>query len=146
MSLAHPLLMAWPTTQACALTGNQTSDPLVRRPALNPLSHTSQGSACPFNFNPNPNLYRSPGFSLCAVVSSLVLFPVRTGYLGLRRLSPVCSTPEICQPLPGFLVHRSLEKLSQPSAGRSSDLFHLFHFLRVHFPLLSDVQGYLKPF
>ena len=37
------LLGTWPTTQACALTGNRTSDPLVRRPALNPLSHTSQG-------------------------------------------------------------------------------------------------------
>ena len=33
------------TTQACTLTGNQTSDPLVRRPAPNPLSHTSQGTA-----------------------------------------------------------------------------------------------------
>ena len=33
----------WPATQACALTGNWTSDPLVRRPALSPLSHTSQG-------------------------------------------------------------------------------------------------------
>ena len=33
----------WPTTQACVLTGNQTSDPLVHRLALNPLSHTSQG-------------------------------------------------------------------------------------------------------
>ena len=33
-----------PATQACARTGNQTSDPLVHRPALNPLSHTSQGS------------------------------------------------------------------------------------------------------
>ena len=33
----------WPTTQACALTGNQTGDLLVCRPALNPLSHTSQG-------------------------------------------------------------------------------------------------------
>ena len=32
-----------PTTQACALTGNQTGNPLVRRLALNPLSHTSQG-------------------------------------------------------------------------------------------------------
>ena len=31
------------TTQACALTRNQTSNPLVRRPALNTLSHTSQG-------------------------------------------------------------------------------------------------------
>ena len=37
-----PLLGVWPTTQACALTGNWTGDPLVRRPALNPLSHSSQ--------------------------------------------------------------------------------------------------------
>ena len=29
-------------TQSCALTGNQTSDPLVCRLVLNPLSHTSQ--------------------------------------------------------------------------------------------------------
>ena len=32
-----------PKTKACALTGNQTGDPLVRRPVLNPLRHTSQG-------------------------------------------------------------------------------------------------------
>ena len=38
-----PLLGTWPTTQACAQTGNRTDEPLVRRPALNPLSHTSQG-------------------------------------------------------------------------------------------------------
>ena len=43
LPLAHPLLGTWPTTQACALTGNQTGDPLVLRPTLNPLSHTSQG-------------------------------------------------------------------------------------------------------
>ena len=41
--LARPLLGTWPATQACALTGNQTSDPLVHRPALSPLSHTSRG-------------------------------------------------------------------------------------------------------
>ena len=35
----RPLLETWPTTQACALTGNQTSDPLVPRLAFNPLSH-----------------------------------------------------------------------------------------------------------
>ena len=29
--------------QACALTGNRTCDPLVHRPELSPLSHTSQG-------------------------------------------------------------------------------------------------------
>ena len=32
-----------PQTQACALTGNQSGNPLVLRPALNTLSHTSQG-------------------------------------------------------------------------------------------------------
>ena len=36
-------LGSWPETQACALTGNQTGDPLVCRPVLNPLNHTSQG-------------------------------------------------------------------------------------------------------
>ena len=40
-----PQLGTWPTSQACALTGNQTSDPLFQRPALNPLSHTSHGPA-----------------------------------------------------------------------------------------------------
>ena len=43
LPFTHPLRGTWPTTQACALTGNQTGDPLVRRLALNPLSHTSQG-------------------------------------------------------------------------------------------------------
>ena len=41
--LLQPLLETWPATQAWALTGNRTSDPLVHWPALDPLSHTSQG-------------------------------------------------------------------------------------------------------
>ena len=41
LPLMHPLLGTWPATQACALTGNQTSDPLICRLALNPLSHMS---------------------------------------------------------------------------------------------------------
>ena len=41
--LHAPQLGTWPTTQACALTENQTEDPLVCRPVLNPQSHTSQG-------------------------------------------------------------------------------------------------------
>ena len=32
-----------PATQSCTLTGNRTGHPLIRRPALNPLNHTSQG-------------------------------------------------------------------------------------------------------
>ena len=45
LPLERPLLGTWPATQACVLMGNRSSDPLVRRPAaLNPLSHSSQGS------------------------------------------------------------------------------------------------------
>ena len=43
LPLTCPTPGTWPATQACALTRKQTSDPLVLRPALNPLSHTSQG-------------------------------------------------------------------------------------------------------
>ena len=43
LPLVHSLLGTWPTAQACALTGNQTGDPLLCSLALNPLSHTSQG-------------------------------------------------------------------------------------------------------
>ena len=43
LPLARPQLRTWPVTQACALTGNQTSDPLVHRQVLNPLNHTCQG-------------------------------------------------------------------------------------------------------
>ena len=46
LPLTHPHLGALPTTQAFALTGNWTHDPLVCRLALNSLSHTSQGSIC----------------------------------------------------------------------------------------------------
>ena len=35
-------LGTWPTAQSYALTGSQTSGPLVHRPALNQLSYTSQ--------------------------------------------------------------------------------------------------------
>ena len=42
LPLIHPLLRTWPTTQACALTRNRTGNPLVLRPAFNPLSYTSQ--------------------------------------------------------------------------------------------------------
>ena len=43
LALMRRLLGTWHTTQACALTGNLTSDPLVRKSALSLLSHTSQG-------------------------------------------------------------------------------------------------------
>ena len=43
-----PLLGSRPTKQACALTDHWTGDPLVRRPALNPLSRMRQGWTLPW--------------------------------------------------------------------------------------------------
>ena len=43
LPLTRPPSGTWPAIQACALTENRTSDPLLHRPVLNPLSHTSQG-------------------------------------------------------------------------------------------------------
>ena len=43
LRLERSLLGTWPATQACALTRNWTSGPLVHRPAPSPLSHSSQG-------------------------------------------------------------------------------------------------------
>ena len=43
LPLMRPPLGTWPATQACALTGNRTCNPLVCRLALHPLSHTSGG-------------------------------------------------------------------------------------------------------
>ena len=48
LPLKCPLLGTWPATQACVLIGNQTHNPLDRRPALNLLSHTSQGKCLYF--------------------------------------------------------------------------------------------------
>ena len=43
LPLAHPQPGTWPTTQACALTGNRTCHLSVCRAVLSPPSHTSQG-------------------------------------------------------------------------------------------------------
>ena len=42
LSHARSILGTWPESQAHALTGNRTSNPLVCRLVLNPLSYTSQ--------------------------------------------------------------------------------------------------------
>ena len=41
LPLMYPSLGTWSTMQACALTGNWTSDILVHSLVLNPLNHTS---------------------------------------------------------------------------------------------------------
>ena len=48
LPLELPLLDTWPATQACALSGNGAGDPLVPRPALNPLSYTNHGRILSF--------------------------------------------------------------------------------------------------
>ena len=93
--LSHtPALGTWPTTQACALTGNQTSDPLVSRLALNPLSHSSQGST----FSGKASLYIQPCLSEQAKskvpVSSLYTFTFVLNVVGHNSLS-------VTFPLPG---------------------------------------------
>ena len=42
LPILQPLPGTWPMTQACATTENWTSDPLLCRPTLNPLSYISQ--------------------------------------------------------------------------------------------------------
>ena len=42
LPIASLLLETWPATQACALTGNQTGNPLVLRPAFNLQSHPAR--------------------------------------------------------------------------------------------------------
>ena len=58
LPLGCPAMGTWPTSQACALTGNRTGKSLSRRPALSPLSHTSQGWR-PTYFN-SFNLHNKP--------------------------------------------------------------------------------------
>ena len=53
LPLTWPPLGTLPTTQAHALTGNRTGNPLIHRPALNPLSHASQGEIHFFIIFPN---------------------------------------------------------------------------------------------
>ena len=48
---AGPQLGTWPTPEACALSGSQTRDLSVHRPALSPLNHISQGENILFFLN-----------------------------------------------------------------------------------------------
>ena len=72
LPLMCSLLGTWPKTQACALSGNQTGDPLVHRPVLNPLSHTSQGS-----------------WPFLRLLFLMFAVEFSRGHWGLRRLSQV---------------------------------------------------------
>ena len=94
----HPLLGTWPTTQACALTGNQTSDLFVHRPALNPLSHTSQGwTSVIFIQNTEACVLACPVFvgQLCSLVGKNLDVSVLVSSFGLGTslMKSSCSCP-----------------------------------------------------
>ena len=70
-----PTVGTWPTTQACGLTGNRTSDPVLYRLALNPLSHTSQGYKHFFNevCNPGEKYKGSCSFEVSLIIEKLCI-------------------------------------------------------------------------
>ena len=78
----------WPATQACVLTGNRTDDPLVCRPALNPLSHTSQGLSL------NTEIYNQSSWRHLGIANrrnkNFFEYLVKPGTLGIYILSHVC--------------------------------------------------------
>ena len=50
LPLMHPQLGTWPKTQACTLTGNWTSNPLVLRPALSQSTEPQQPGLLVFSY------------------------------------------------------------------------------------------------
>ena len=74
LPLTCPELGTQPTTQACAVTGNRTCNPLVLRSSLNPRSHSSQGSIVCFNEPPPPPATRRLCGSACRKISVAVHF------------------------------------------------------------------------
>ena len=76
LPLARPQLGTWPTTQACALTGDQTSDFLVCGSTINPLGQTSQGYFWWFPYNLQTSIYFTP-----QLLNMYIMNKVRVQYL-----------------------------------------------------------------
>ena len=74
LPLACPQLRTQHATQACALTGNRTCDLLVRRLALNPLSHTSPGMILIMNKSNVFLKYTQSGFITFTFYSAIIIF------------------------------------------------------------------------
>ena len=87
----HPLLGTQPATQACALTGNLTGDPLGRRLAFNPWSHTSLGILSIFLMSKCTS--QNKGFHSTCYVSILVDF---INILSFVILNEVLSSILLC--------------------------------------------------
>ena len=83
--LECPLLETWLTTQACALTGNPNGDPLVSRPALNPLSHTQGWSNILILFK-FQNIIWNPCKFISHTTFSIVLLTLNKQYIAIYEL------------------------------------------------------------
>ena len=79
----HPLLGTWPATQAC--TGNRTSDHLVHRPALHPLSYTSRCRPHWFSYSIH-QLTDIWVISMLLALSNDAALPVHVHIIGHRSL------------------------------------------------------------
>ena len=116
LALARPQLGTWPATQACALTKNQISDLSVRKPALSPLSHTSQSLTLSFP-------WVSPVASRDALSTSTTVFhiPSTSPPPGNSLSLPFC--------LPGFSHPSSEIKLLFITTMRSTKTARVQHHL-----------------
>ena len=118
LPLVCPLQGTQPATQACALTGNRTGDPLLHKPSLSPLSHPSQGVCVDFkksiflsSFHPSP---RDPECFLQASSVSVVI--LQEAFPPFSALLPPGRTLTTCLLLLLILSHASWFSTRHPYA------------------------------
>ena len=128
MPLSHPQLETWLETQACALTRNRTSNVLVSRPALNPLSHTSQGRISfamevflpSATFSPSVNTFWAFYSIFAGLAPSVCLSPAQTRSLPVLSASAVvCLTGISHSHDPAYLLVRPRCTVSHGSLFRA---------------------------
>ena len=148
----RPQLRTWPTTQECALTRNPTDNLLVRRPALSPLSHSSQGW---FTFIKSVVTLDVPTFLTpmhCPTDYSLAFFlfskeVIKVGQIQTFFYSASCATPDyhltLCaSPLPKRLaVCRAIWWLALHQAVPRSPTFYSVRKLS----FLSQLEYLINP-
>ena len=110
LPLTLPPMGTWPVTQAGALTGNRTSDPLVRRPVLSPLSHTSQGQHPIVSYSDGLVVYLSVHTSMHLSIHASICLSVHLFIL-----------PSVCPSIHPSIIHLSIYL--------STQLMFVEHFL-----------------
>ena len=131
LPLACPLLGIRPTTQACALTGNQTCNPLVHRPVLNPQSHTSQNLNAKFDVD--SLLYLLSHFECDGhtvhMLTQWCLLPPRLVQWS-HRCSPM-HIPVHSPWLPGYITALQIVFVILIMAGLFPDRPRIFSYVRI---------------